>query len=87
MARGCTRRPHGVFLTNASGRPFAVDTTNTAGTATINVVVVSSFLADADLVGGRRVDSAVVLAIAKYKGAIVGGTPLRITIPIKVVLQ
>jgi len=76
-----------VFLTNDAGKPVAVDTTDNRGNASIQVVVISSFLADADLVGGKKVDSAVVLAIAKYKGAIVGGTPLRIAIPIKVVLQ
>jgi hypothetical protein len=76
-----------VFLTNDAGKPLAVDTTDNRGTASIQVVVISSFLADADLLAGKKIDSAVVLAIAKYKGLNVARSPLKITVPIKVVLQ
>ena len=70
-----------VFLSNG------VDTTDLGGNASVNVIVVSSFLADAALVGGTKVDSAIVLAIAKYKGLNVTGSPAKISVPIKVVLK
>jgi hypothetical protein len=63
-----------------------VDTTDLGGNASVDVIVISSFLGDADLVGGKKVDTAIVMAIAKYKGANVP-SPVRIIVPIRVVLQ
>lgn len=74
-----------VFLADDQGNPSVVDTTD-AGRASRNVVVITAFLSDTNLLRGG-VDSAVVTAQTSYKGALVSPSPLRIVIPIVVRLK
>lgn len=74
----------GVYLASSNGKPSLVDTTNAAGIASHVLVVNSLALADSALLGGTKVDSAVVRAFTSYKGALVAGAPLRFVIYIKV---
>jgi hypothetical protein len=75
-----------VFLADEQGNPSTVDTTDAAGHASRNVVVVTAFLGDTSLLRGR-VDSAVVTAETSYKGTLVTPSPLRFAIPIVVRLK
>jgi len=75
-----------VFLADDQGRPSTVDTTDAAGHASRNVVVITAFLGDTSLLKGK-VDSAVVTAQTSYKGALVSPSPIRFVIPIVVRLK
>jgi hypothetical protein len=75
-----------VFLADEQGNQSTVDTTDAAGHASRNVVVITAFLGDTSLLKGR-VDSVVVTAETSYKGALVTPSPLRFVIPIVVRLK
>jgi hypothetical protein len=72
-----------VYLADNNGHVATADTTHASG-ASRNLTVNSFFLADPALLGGTKVDSAVVEVSTKYKGVLVSGSPVRFVIPIKV---
>jgi hypothetical protein len=75
-----------VYLAGDDGKIAFRDTTDASGAVTRKLTVNSSFLADADLLAGRKTDSAVVLATTSYKGVPIPNSPLRFVVPIKVTL-
>jgi hypothetical protein len=72
-----------VFIADDANAASVVDTSDASGLVSRRVVMIAAFLADTALLLGRKVDSAVVEATARYRGAVVG-VPLRIVVPIKV---
>ena len=74
-----------VYIGNDAGQPSPRDTTDGSG-ASRKLFVKSWLLADAELVAGRRTDSAVVLVSTAYKGKQVNGSPIRVVIRLKVKL-
>lgn len=85
-ATSASSKSPAVFLADDQGNPSTVDTTDAAGHASRNVIVVTAFLGDTNLLKGK-VDSAVVTAQTSYKGVLVSPSPLRIVIPIVVRLK
>jgi hypothetical protein len=75
-----------VYMATTDGKPSSRDTTKSGGTTSRQLTVNSLFLADTDLVAGRKTDSAVVQATTSYKGVPITPTPLRFVVPIKVAL-
>jgi hypothetical protein len=75
-----------VFLVDDAGKPSSTDTTDASGRAGRNVAVNARRLADPALLGGQKVDSAVVLVQTSYKGVLVPGSPVRLVFPIKVII-
>ena len=74
-----------VLLVGQNG-PSTVDTTDQSGVASRTLAVRSALLADNALLGGTKVDSAVIEVSARYKGAPIPGSPFKVSVPIKVVL-
>jgi len=81
-----TSKTPAIFLADDLGHPSTVDTTDASGHASRSVVVITAFLRDTSFARGR-VDSAVVMAQASYKGALVPPSPIRLVIPIVVRLK
>ena len=74
-----------VILADDAGKASSADTTDGSG-ASRSVVVRSWLLADEALKAGLKSDSVVVLVSTSYKGVPVGGSPMRVVVPIKVKL-
>jgi hypothetical protein len=72
-----------VSILDDLGKLARADTTDATG-ASRTLLVRSSLLADVALQGGQKTDSVVVLVSTTYKGAQVGGSPIRVVIPLKV---
>jgi hypothetical protein len=72
----------GIFFSDDGTKVSAVDTTDGGG-ASRKLYVRSWLLVDQALRAGSKVDSAVVIVSASYKGAPVFGSPIRVVIPIK----
>ncbi len=72
----------GVFLSDDGTKLSAVDTSDGGG-ASRKLFVRSWLLVDQAVRAGTKVDSAVVIVTASYKGAPVSGSPIRVVIPIK----
>src|SRR6185436_12599048 len=75
--------PPGVFMADDNNKPMAVDTTGADGVASRRLAVFPRSIADAQLLAGLKVDSAVVEVSASYKGVPLANSPLRIVVPIK----
>jgi hypothetical protein len=65
-------------LVNDAGRPSIVDTTDASGIAGRAIRLHPLFLAS-----GTTVDSIIVNATAKYRGALVSGSPVRLVLVVK----
>ncbi|HEY7394182.1 MAG TPA: hypothetical protein VH559_05040 [Gemmatimonadaceae bacterium] len=77
-------RSPAVYLANTESKlPSAVDTTDSRGFASRNLVVISNFFTDS-LQGGAKADSAIVVVTAKYKGVELPGSGVHLTVPISV---
>lgn len=77
-----------VYISDASLKEANADTTDASGTANKRqVTVFTRLLSDQALVSGQKVDSVIVEATASYKGVPLVGSPLRIVIPVKVVIS
>ena len=72
------------FIVASDGRLSSVDTTDQSGTASRDVVVIANFINDGDVRAGNKIDSVVVSVSARYKGAPVPGSPLIVSVPIRV---
>jgi hypothetical protein len=73
-----------VFLMGDASKGSLVDTTDASGNASRTLVVNVHNLGDADLIEGKKIDSAVVKAAVFYKGLHVKGSPLTFVVPIRV---
>src|SRR5262249_18962404 len=76
-----------VPITHNTNPLVTADTTNSAGTSSRRLVVISALLSDAALVGGAKTDTARIEASASYKGVPLNGSPVQFKIPIKVALK
>jgi hypothetical protein len=72
-----------VYFVDGQQHVATADTTHATG-ASRQLTVNSSLLADPALLGGTKVDSAVVEVSTKYKGVLVSGSPVRFVVLITV---
>lgn len=71
------------FIGDQSNNRSLLDTTDASGTASRRLVVNGYLLTDNALASGQKIDSVIVEARMKYRGANVAGSPLRFVVKLK----
>ena len=70
------------FFVDDGGKPASTDTTDATGKASRRIAIFPKSIADADVLQGKKVDSAIVEMSASYRGNLLRGSPVTVVVRI-----